>query len=430
MDALRIGLCGLGTVGRGVVQLLHQNADAIARRAGRPLEVARVASRTPRPEVALHGAEFGRDVDAVVADPRVDVVVELMGGTDAAGRLFEAAIRARKHFVTANKALLASRGAELLPRAQAAGVSVGFEAAVAGGIPIVKALREGLAGNTVEWIAGIINGTSNFILTAMSRERRSFADALADAQARGYAEADPTFDVEGIDAAHKLSILSALAFDVRLDARAVFTEGISRITAEDIEYAQALGYRVKHLGIARRTASGVEMRVHPTLVPEDRLLANVEGVMNAVVIHSDAVGSSLYYGPGAGALPTASAVVADLIDVARGNVVAPPFAGHAVALPMSAVETAYYLRIPAVDQPGVLAKLAQILSTNGISIEAVIQREQAIRTEGAVSWVPVVILTHRVSEAGMDRALEAIQALPDVVAPVTRIRVEALDDHA
>jgi homoserine dehydrogenase len=430
MQPLRIGLCGLGTVGRGVIELLHRNADAITRRAGRPLEVVRVASRTARPEVTLHGAAFGTDVDAVVADPSIDVVVECMGGTDAAARLFATAIAAKKHFVTANKALLASRGAELLPRAHAAGVCVGFEASVAGGIPIIKALREGLAGNSVEWIAGIINGTSNFILTAMSRDRRSFADALADAQARGYAEADPTFDVEGIDAAHKLTILSALAFDVPLDARSVFTEGISRVTAEDIEYARALGYRVKHLGIARRTAAGIEMRVHPTLVPEDRLLANVEGVMNAVVIHSDAAGSSLYYGAGAGALPTASAVVADLIDLARGNVVALPVAERSSALPMGAVKTANYLRIPAVDQPGALAKLAQILSSNGISIEAVIQREQAIRSDGEVAWVPVIILTHRVDEAAMDRALDAIRALPEVVGEVMRIRVEPLDDHA
>jgi homoserine dehydrogenase len=430
MEPLRIGLCGLGTVGRGVVQLLEQNRALIAARAGRELVIVRVASRTVRPEVDLHGAQFGTDIDAVVADPRVDVVVELMGGTDAAARLFAACVAARKHFVTANKALLAGRGATLLARAREAGISVGFEAAVAGGIPIIKSLREGLAGNTVEWIAGIINGTSNFILTAMSRDRRSFADALAEAQARGYAEADPTFDVEGIDAAHKLAILAALAFDVRLDASAVFTEGIGRITPEDIEYARALGYRVKHLGIARRAAGGIEMRVHPTLVPESRLLANVEGVMNAVVVHTDAVGSSLYYGAGAGALPSASAVLADLIDLARGNTVAPRLAGAQPTLPMSDVETAYYLRIPAVDQPGVLARVAQILSSGGISIEAVIQREQAIRYEAGRSWVPVIILTHRVREAAMDRALAAIAALPEVVDAVMRIRVEPLDDHA
>jgi homoserine dehydrogenase len=430
MEPLRIGLCGLGTVGRGVVELLDRNRDLITRRAGRELRIVRVASRTARPEVDLGGAEFGTDVAAVVNDPRVDVVVELMGGTDAARRLFDACLGARKHFVTGNKALLAGQGAHLLEQARAVGIAVGFEAAVAGGVPIIKALREGLAGNAVEWIAGIINGTSNFILTAMSRERRSFADALAEAQARGYAEADPTFDVEGIDAAHKLAILSALAFDVRLDASAVFTEGISRVTAEDIEYARALGYRVKHLGIARRSTGGIEMRVHPTLVPESRLIANVDGVMNAVVVHSDAVGSSLYYGAGAGALPSASAVLADLIDLARGNIVTPRLHGGQRVLPMSAVETAYYLRIPAVDQPGVLAKVAQILSFAGISIEAVIQREQAIRKEAGRQWVPVIILTHRVIEAAMDRALAAIQTLPEVVDTVMRIRVEPLDDHA
>jgi homoserine dehydrogenase len=429
VQPLRIGLCGLGTVGAGVLTLLDANRAGIARQAGRSIEVVRIASRTPKPALVPPGVPFSTQLRDVAADRNVDVVVEAIGGVDAAAVLFQQCIDAGKHFVTANKALIATRGAQLLPAARAAGISVGFEGAVAGGIPIIKALREGLAGNTINWIAGIINGTSNFILTAMAGGH-DFAHALADAQALGYAEADPTFDVEGIDAAHKLAILAALAFGVRLDASAVYTEGISRISSEDIEYAAALGYRVKHLGITRRTAGGVEMRVHPTLIPEGRLLAKVDGVMNAVVINSDAVGSSLYYGPGAGALPTASAVLADLIDIARGNAVDVPADAGATPLPMADVVAAYYLRIPAVDQPGVLAKVAQILSINGISIEAVIQREQAIRSNGDVPWVPVIILTHRVQERAMDVAVAAIQALGEVVHPITRIRVETLDEHA
>ena len=429
MQPLRIGLCGLGTVGQGVLELLSRNGNAIARQAGRPIEIVRIASRTPKPHVVPEGVAFSTDVADVVADARVDVVVETIGGTDVAARLFQSCIDARKNIVTANKALLAMHGAALLPAAQRADISVGFEAAVAGGIPIIKALREGLAGNAIHWIAGIINGTSNYILTAMA-DGRDFAEALADAQALGYAEADPTFDVEGIDAAHKLAILAALAFGIRLDPSAVYTEGISRVSVEDIDYAAALGYRIKHLGIAREAAAGIELRVHPTLIPERRLLAKVDGVMNAVVINSDAVGSSLYYGPGAGALPTASAVLADLIDIARDNAVAVPADTGAKALPIGDVTTAYYLRIPAVDEPGVLAKVAQILSTNGISIEAVIQREQAIRTTGDKPWVPVIILTHRVVERAMDAAVAAIQRLDEVVHPITRIRVETLDEHA
>jgi homoserine dehydrogenase len=429
VQPLRIGLCGLGTVGQGVLELLESNGAAIARQAGRPIELIRIASRTPKPHVVPKGVAFSTDVADVVADARVDVVVETIGGTEVAARLFQLCVDARKNIVTANKALIALRGTTLFPAAQRAGICVGFEAAVAGGIPIIKALREGLAGNAIHWIAGIINGTSNYILTEMAG-RRDFADALADAQALGYAEADPTFDIEGIDAAHKLMILAALAFGVRLDPNAVYTEGISRISVEDIEYAAALGYRIKHLGIARRTDAGVEMRVHPTLIPERRLLAKVDGVMNAVVINSDAVGSSLYYGPGAGALPTASAVLADLIDIARDNAVAVPADIGVAALPIAEVTTAYYLRIPAVDQPGVLAKVAQILSINGISIEAVIQREQAIRSTGDKPWVPVIILTHRVIERSMDEAVAAIQRLDEVVHPITRIRVETLDEHA
>jgi homoserine dehydrogenase len=429
VQPLRIGLCGLGTVGTGVLSLLEANRAGITRQAGRPIVVVRIASRTPKPAVQPDGVPFSTRIDDVVADPNVDVVVETIGGVAAAAELFAMCIAARKHFVTANKALIATRGAQLLPAARDAGISVGFEGAVAGGIPIIKALREGLAGNTINWIAGIINGTSNFILTAMAGGD-DFATALAAAQRLGYAEADPSFDVEGIDAAHKLAILAALAFGIRLDAGAVYAEGISRISSEDLEYAAALGYRIKHLGITRRTPGGIEMRVHPTLIPEGRLLAKVDGVMNAVVINSDAVGSSLYYGPGAGALPTASAVLADLIDIARGNAVDVPADTGVKALPMSDVVAAYYLRIPAVDQPGVLAKVAQILSVNGISIEAVIQREQAVRLTGDVPWVPVIILTHRVVERSMDVAVAAIQALSEVMNPITRIRVETLDERA
>ncbi len=429
MQPLRIGLCGLGTVGQGVLSLLHANGPAIARQAGRPIEIVRIASRTPKPSIVPPSVAFSTVIGDVVADPRVDVVVEVIGGVDAADALFQRCIDARKHFVTANKALIAMRGARLLPLARAAKICVGFEGAVAGGIPIIKSLREGLAGNSINWVAGIINGTSNYILTQMA-SGNDFAKALGAAQALGYAEADPTFDVEGIDAAHKLAILAALAFGIRLDPDAVYTEGISRIGVEDLEYAAALGYRIKHLGITRRTPAGIEMRVHPTLIPERRLLAKVDGVMNAVVINSDAVGSSMYYGPGAGALPTASAVLADLIDIARGNAVDVPADTGVNALSMSEVTTAYYLRIPAVDQPGVLAKVAQILSVHGISIEAVIQREQAIRSTGDVPWVPVIILTHRVVERAMDVAVAAIQALGEVVHPIMRIRVETLDEHA
>jgi homoserine dehydrogenase len=429
--ALRIGLCGLGTVGQGVIQLLSRNQASIERQAGRPIRLVRVASRTAKPLVDLSGAAFSTDVFDVVRDPDVDLVVELIGGDAVPAELLNEAIRHGKHFVTANKAMIAIHGDALLPRAQEAGISIGFEAAVGGGIPIIKTLREALAANSVNWVAGIINGTSNFILSAMTGKGASFEDALTEAQALGYAEADPTFDVEGVDAAHKIAILSALAFDTTIALSSVYTEGINGVTAEDIDYAARLGYRIKHLGIARRSPAGVETRVHPVLIPDGRLLAKVEGVMNAVVVNSDAIGSSLYYGPGAGALPTASAVLADVIDIACNRTTRPlrlPSAGQRLGI--ADIETACYLRIPAVDQPGVLAKVAQILSHHAISIEAVIQREQAIRTTGATSWVPVIILTHRVREHSMNQALAAIQALPEVVGQIARIRVEPLDEHA
>ena len=432
MKALRIGICGLGTVAQGVVGLLRSNGADIDRRSGRAVRLVRVASRTAKPEVDLLGAAFTTDVLDVVRDPEVDLVVELIGGEDRAAELFRASLEAGKDVVTANKALIAVHGAELLRQAASAGRAVGFEAAVAGGIPIVKTLSEGLAANAINWVAGIINGTSNYILTAMAVEGRSFEDALAEAQALGYAEADPTFDVEGIDAAHKLTILSALAFGTDLDFDAVFTEGISAVTPEDIEYANELGYQIKHLGITRRSDAGVELRVHPTLIPVSRMLAKVDGVMNAVVVNSDAVGSSLYYGPGAGAGPTASAVLADVMDVARcgGTVPTPARSDQPQRLTMDAVRTAYYLKIPAIDEPGVLANVARILSAEAISIEAVIQREQAIRMDDGKPWVPVIIMTHRVEEAAMNRALARVQALPEVIGDITRFRVEPLDAHA
>ncbi len=436
MRPVRVGLLGLGTVGCGTVTVLRRNADEIARRAGRAIEVVRAAVRDParaRP-CATEGIAVDGDARALVEDPAIDVVVELIGGTDPARELVLAAIERGKHVVTANKALIALHGNEVFEAAQRRGVMVAFEAAVAGGIPIIKALREGLAGNRILWVAGIINGTSNFILTEMRDAGREFADVLAEAQARGYAEADPTFDVEGIDAAHKLTILASIAFGIPLQFERVYTEGISRLTAEDVAYAGELGYRVKHLGIARRTEEGVELRVHPTLIPERRLIANVDGVMNAVLVMGDAVGPTLYYGAGAGAEPTASAVVADLVDVVRTMTADPEnrvphlafqpdaLADHPV-LPVEAVETAYYLRMEVEDRPGVLAEVARILGERGISIEAVIQKEP----RAGETHVPLILLTHRVREGRMNEALAAIEALAPVRGSVTRIRLETLD---
>jgi homoserine dehydrogenase len=421
-------LCGLGTVAQGVLEVLARNAEVIARRAGRPIVVTRVASRRLRAGVDLHGAAFSTEVMQLPASPDVDVVVELIGGADTALELLRASIAAGKPIVTANKAAIARYGDELLGAARAAGLPLLFEAAVAGGIPIIGSLTRGLAGNEVEWLAGIINGTSNFILTAMSDQGQDFASALAEAQRLGYAEADPTFDVEGIDAAHKLAILAALAFDTGFRFDAVCAEGISRITREDIEYARQLGYRIKHLGIARRAAAGIEMRVHPTLVPEGELLARVNGVMNAVLVHGNAAGDTLYYGAGAGGLPTASAVVADLIEIARSPRLSltdeQPAAPALPALPLEDCTSAYYLRIPALDRPGVFARLATLLSERAISIESALQRAQAIHAETGEAWVPIVLVTQPVAERVMNDALAAVQALPEVVGEVVRIRVE------
>ncbi|WP_295871466.1 homoserine dehydrogenase [uncultured Zhongshania sp.] len=433
MDSVKVGICGLGTVGGGTFAVLARNAIEIAARVGADIVVTQVGSRRDNPKYDLSGVAVERDVFAVADNPEIDILVELIGGTTVAKELVLRAIANGKHVVTANKALIAEHGNEIFAAAAEKGVTVAFEAAVAGGIPIIKALREGLAGNKIQWLAGIINGTGNFILSEMREKGRDFADVLAEAQALGYAEADPTFDVEGIDAAHKLVILASLAFGIPLQFDKVFTEGISRIAQEDVIYAEELGYRIKHLGIARDTNDGIELRVHPTLIPEKRLIANVNGVMNAVLVQSDAVGPTLYYGAGAGGEPTASAVVADIIDVARTLSAQPsnrvPYLSFQTAslsthpiLPIDAVETAYYLRMAAVDKPGVLSKVAQILSDGGISIEALIQKEPA---DGA-NLVPMIILTNRTVEAKLSAAVTQIEGLESIVGEVTRIRVESL----
>ncbi|MFZ5536450.1 MAG: homoserine dehydrogenase [Pseudomonadota bacterium] len=435
MKPVKVGLLGLGTVGGGTVNVLRRNQDEISRRAGRGIEVvAASARRIDAPRICdTTGIRLTTDPFVVVNDPEVEVVCELMGGVEPARELVLRAIELGKHVVTANKMLIALHGNEIFRAAQDRGVMVAFEAAVAGGIPVIKAIREGLAGNRIEWLAGIINGTGNFILTEMRDKGREFDDVLAEAQRLGYAEADPTFDVEGIDAAHKLTILASIAFGIPLQFDKAVTEGITRITREDVSYAEALGYRIKHLGIARRTAQGVELRVHPTLIPERRLIANVDGVKNAVLVMSDAVGPTLYYGAGAGADPTASAVVADLVDVVRTMTADPEnrvphlaFQPDALRdlpiLPMSEVETAYYLRLTAEDKPGVLADVTRILADQDISIEAILQKE-APEDE---TDIPVIILTHRVKEGRMNEAIARIEALPAIKRPVARIRVESL----
>ena len=428
MQPLRVGLCGLGTVGGGVVQVLRQNSALLSAHAGRDIHLAAVASRTAKPDVDLGGAPFGTDVFELATSDQIDVIVEAIGGEDTATALIEAAIGAGKSVVTANKAVIAQAGNELLHAADEHGVTLAFEAAVAGGIPIIDALRQGLTANRINWVAGIINGTSNYILTAMAADGQSFDDALAVAQQLGYAEADPTFDVEGVDAAHKLTILAGLGFDMPFDFDAIYTEGIRHITSDDIRYARELGYRIKHLGIARRTHRGVEVRVHPALVPESHLLSGVDGVMNAVAVHADPVGTTLYYGPGAGAGATASAVVADIVQIARGASPPPVPTEPLQTLPITAVETAYYLRIPLLDRPGVMAGVTNTLSEQGISIEALIQREEAVQAGATTPWVPVVILTERTNESRMDKAIEAIAGLDGVAGDTVRIRVEGLGD--
>jgi homoserine dehydrogenase len=435
LKPVTVGVLGLGTVGGGTVNVLKRNAGEIARRAGREIVVTRASARDlNRTRIcATDGIALTADPFEIVNDPDIDVVVELIGGYDLAKQLVLTAIANGKHVVTANKALIALHGNEIFAEASKQGVMVLFEAAVAGGIPIIKAIREGLAGNRIKWLAGIINGTGNFILTEMRDKGRDFADVLAEAQALGYAEADPTFDVEGIDAGHKLTILASIAFGIPLQFDKVFTEGITKITRLDVEYAEALGYRIKNLGIARKTEDGIELRVHPTLIPKRRLIANVDGVMNAVLVCGDAVGPTLYYGAGAGAEPTASAVVADLVDVVRAMTSDPEnrvphlaFQADAIAdipvLPAEQIKTAYYLRLTAEDKPGVLADVTRILAAHNISIEALIQKEPP---QGETS-VPIIMLTQLTLEKEMNAAIAAIEALATVSGKVARIRLETL----
>jgi len=432
---LRIGLCGLGTVGRGTLEVLRRNAGMLAQRCGRELEVVQIGARSARPEADLGAIPFTHDIFAVAANPAIDVLVELIGGVEPARELVLTAIANGKQVVTANKALIAGCGDELFAAARARGVTLGYEAAVAGGIPIIKALREGLAANRIRWLAGIINGTSNFILSEMRDKGRDFADVLVEAQLLGYAEADPTLDVEGVDAAHKLVILAALAFGMPLRLDAVHIEGITRILPEDVRYAGELGYRIKHLGIARRNDRGIELRVHPALVPERSLIAQVHGALNAVMVRGDAVGATLYCGPGAGAEPTASAVIADILDIARrlnggGRDAMPPLGVDTVAgsalpvLDIGDAESAHYLRVSALDRPGVLSQLAQILSARGISIEAIIQKEPVPGQD----HVPLIMLTNRTREREVRAAIAAIEQLDSVAGPVVHLRKEALDE--
>ncbi|MCP4210589.1 MAG: homoserine dehydrogenase [Halieaceae bacterium] len=431
---LKIGICGLGTVGSGTFNLLHENADLLRARAGVSLEVVHVGARRDNPACDLSDAQVSRDIFAVAADPEVAVLVELIGGTTVARELVEAGIRAGKHVVTANKALIAEHGNALFALAVEHNVELRYEAAIAGGIPIVKALREGLSGNRIEWLAGIINGTTNFILTEMRDEGRDFADVLGEAQALGYAEADPTFDVEGIDAAHKLVILASLAFGMPLKFESVYTEGITRLQPQDVAYAEELGYVIKHLGIARQNHQGVELRVHPTLIPRQRLLGNVDGVRNAVLIEGNAVGPTLYCGAGAGDRPTASAVVADLVDLGRAACSAAPSqlpalgvaSGYLQDLPVLAmedVESPWYLRMEAQDKPGVMSRVTSLFSEQGISIEALIQKAPL---EGQ-TLVSVIVVTNQARQGSVEEAVRAIEGLESIDGDVTCIRVEQLD---
>ncbi len=438
MKPLQVGLLGMGTVGMGTWKVLRRNAEEIARRAGRPIRITWIAERAidiaREATRGVDGVNVTDDAAVVLAHPDVDIVVELVGGIEPAKSFVLKAIANGKHVVTANKALLARHGNEIFAAAHAKGVMVAFEAAVAGGIPIIKALREGLTANRLEWIAGIINGTSNFILSEMRSRGASFADVLAEAQAKGYAEADPTYDIEGIDAAHKLTIMASIAFGVPMQFDRAYTEGISRLTQEDIRYAEELGYRIKLLGITRRTQAGIELRVHPTLIPARRLIANVEGVMNAVLVKGDAVGQTLYYGAGAGAEPTASSVIADLVDVTRMHTADPEHRVPHLAfqpdqlsdtpfLPMGDVLTSYYLRMRVQDRPGVLADITRILADREISIDAMIQKEPS---EGE-DQTDIILLTHRTIEKNIDAAIAAVESLPTVAGKVVRIRLEDLN---
>ena len=435
MKPINVGLLGIGTVGGGTWTVLTRNAEEITRRAGRPIQITVVADRNLDLARSVTGGQvrLTDDAFAVVKDPDIDIVVELIGGYTVAKELVLAAIENGKHVVTANKALLAVHGNEIFAAAQKKGVMVAFEAAVAGGIPIIKALREGLSANRIQWIAGIINGTTNFILSEMRDKGLAFADVLKEAQRLGYAEADPTFDIEGVDAAHKATLMSAIAFGIPVQFDKAHIEGISKLEAADIKYAEQLGYRIKLLGITKRVEKGVELRVHPALVPAKRLIANVEGAMNAVLVWGDAVGATLYYGKGAGAEPTASAVIADLVDVTRLHTADPLHRVPHLAfqpdqltdlpiLPMDEVETAYYLRLRAQDKPGVLADITRILADLEISIDAMLQREP----EEGEDQTDIVLLTHVAKEKSVNAAIAKIEGLGSIAGQVTRIRMEEL----
>jgi homoserine dehydrogenase len=433
---INVGLLGIGTVGGGTITVLARNREEISRRAGTAITMNMVADKDVAKAKALVAGQAAVTGDAldVVNNPDIDIVVELIGGTGIAKELILKAIANGKHVVTANKSLLAQHGNEIFAAAQKQEVTVAFEAAVGGGIPIIKSLREGLTANRIEWIAGIINGTSNFILSEMREKGASFQDVLSEAQKLGYAEADPTFDIEGVDAAHKLTIMAAIGFGIPMQFGAAYIEGISKLTREDIRYAEELGYRIKLLGIAKRKQQGIELRVHPTLIPAKRLIANVEGVMNAILVKGDAVGQTMYYGAGAGAEPTASAVVADLVDVARMLTADPEHRVPHLAfqpdqlsntpiLPMGEVETSYYLRMRVLDKPGVLADITRILADGSISIDAMVQKEPSEGEE----QVDIIMLTHLTVEKNVDAALRKIEALPVVTGKVTRIRLEELN---
>jgi homoserine dehydrogenase len=440
MKSIQVGLMGMGTVGSGTFNVLQRNQSEIKRRAGRGIEISMVADLDVAKAQAMAGANVKVVSDArqIIANPEIDIVVELIGGYGIAKTLVLEAISAGKHVVTANKALLAVHGTEIFAAAHAKGVMVAFEAAVAGGIPIIKALREGLTANSIQWVAGIINGTTNFILSEMRDKGLDFEVVLQEAQRLGYAEADPTFDIEGVDAAHKATLMSAIAFGIPVQFDKAYVEGITKLGAADIKYAEQLGYRIKLLGITKRTATGIELRVHPSLVPTQRLIANVEGAMNAVMVQGDAVGTTLYYGKGAGSEPTASAVIADLVDITRLHTADPlnrvphlafqPDAMSAAKiLPMADVVTSYYLRLRVADEAGVLAKLTGLLAEANISIDAVLQREADQVSQAGENQTDVIILTHDTREGKMNEVLAQMQALPTVMAPITKIRKEELN---
>jgi len=440
MKPIQVGLLGIGTVGSGTFNVLRRNQAEIMRRAGRGIEITMVADLDVARAQSLVGPDVKvvNDARLIIANPDIDIIIELIGGYGIAKALVLEAIAAGKHVVTANKALLAVHGTEIFAEAQSKGVMVAFEAAVAGGIPIIKALREGLTANSIHWVAGIINGTTNFILSEMRDKGLDFSVVLKEAQRLGYAETDPTFDIEGVDAAHKITLMSAIAFGIPVQFDKAYVEGITQLGAVDIKYAEQLGYRIKLLGVTKRTDKGIELRVHPSLVPTQRLIANVEGAMNAVMVQGDAVGTTLYYGKGAGSEPTASAVIADLVDITRLHTADPlnrvphlAFQPNAMSdlnvMPMSEIVTSYYLRLRVADEAGVLAQLTGLLAAAGISIDAVLQREADQVSQAGENQTDVIILTHDTREGTMNEVLSQMQALPTVLAPITRIRKEELN---